>query len=280
MKTVRPRFLLSAPIRSPLGAITAAGVLHKRGWSGWKPPRVLGSYALVLITAGGGSYEDTRGCRREVKAGDVIWVFPELGHSYGPAEGGAWTELFVVFTGPAFDLLRSTGVIGPERPVWRAAPVVQRRRELAEVVRPVASAGEALRRVSALQQIVVGLASLQPEVGEGVARPAWLSEACRRIEQAPAGAMDWPALAAALDMSYESFRKKFTVKMGCSPGRYRQTGLLDRACGLLLTRDLTHKEIAEQLGFADEFHFSKAFKQRIGIAPAVFRAMAGSGGQK
>ena len=277
MKTVRPRFLLSAPIRSPLGAITAAGVLCKRGWSGWKPPRVLGSYALVLITAGAGSYEDVRGCRREVKAGDVIWVFPELGHSYSPPEDGSWDELFVVFTGPVFDLLRSTGVLDPARPVWRAAGGAQWRRRLAELVRPVASEGEALRRVSALQQVVVGLASVQPWSGEGAARPEWLAEACRRIEQAPAGAVDWPSLAAALDMSYESFRKKFTAQTGSSPGRYRQAGLLDRACGLLLTRDLTHKEIAEQLGFADEFHFSKAFKQRIGIAPAVFRAMAGSG---
>lgn len=277
MSPARPRVLLSTPIRSPLGAITAAGVLRKRGWSGWKTPRVLGSYALVLITAGRGSYEDVRGHRQELKAGDLVWVFPELGHSYSPLKDGAWDEFFVVFNGPVFDLLRSAGVIDPARPVWRAAPVARWKRALAAAVRPALSNGAALRRVAALQQVVVELASVQPDVGGDTERAAWLTEACRRIEQAPAGPVDWSALSAGLGMSYESFRKKFTAQMGCSPGRHRLVRLIDRACALLLTRQLTHKEIAAQLGFADEFHFSKAFKQRIGIAPAVFRAMARNG---
>ena len=51
----------------------------------------------------------------------------------------------------------------------------------------------------------------------------------------------------------------------------RATKALDRACELLQEPHLGLKEVAERCGFCDEFHFSRRFKQRLGLSPSDFR---------
>ena len=71
--------------------------------------------------------------------------------------------------------------------------------------------------------------------------------------------------------SYERFRKRFAELKGVPPARYRLMRLVDQA-GLLLTADDSPlRVIAGELGFCDEFHFSKLFKQRTGLSPSAFR---------
>ena len=40
---------------------------------------------------------------------------------------------------------------------------------------------------------------------------------------------------------------------------------------LLMTKEKTIKEIAESLGYYDQYHFSKAFKKEFGYAPSEYR---------
>jgi AraC-like DNA-binding protein len=47
---------------------------------------------------------------------------------------------------------------------------------------------------------------------------------------------------------------------------------IQRACQLLQSKNVTIKSIAYQLGFFDQYHFSKVFKQVMGVAPKNFRA--------
>ena len=75
------------------GGITLAGTLyHSPGCPG-NPFRVLGSYAVVLLLEGQGGYEDANGFRRPVAAGDMLLLFPELGHRYGPRRRQFWNEI-------------------------------------------------------------------------------------------------------------------------------------------------------------------------------------------
>jgi AraC-like DNA-binding protein len=74
-------------------------------------------------------------------------------------------------------------------------------------------------------------------------------------------------------MSAETFRKKFARLAGTPPWRYRMTQVIERACRLVHEGRLTNKEIAERLGFNDEFHFSRRFKQITGRSPREFRKL-------
>jgi transcriptional regulator GlxA family with amidase domain len=79
------------------------------------------------------------------------------------------------------------------------------------------------------------------------------------------------ALARQLGVSFESFRKGFRAATGKSPARYRSEKRVEAAAQLLASSCLSSKEIAQRLGFADECHFSKRFKQLTGVAPRDFR---------
>jgi AraC-like DNA-binding protein len=66
----------------------------------------------------------------------------------------------------------------------------------------------------------------------------------------------------------------FKKEMGISPHAYFLNRKIEEAKVLLLHSHLTVKEIAYRLGFADEFHFSNAFKRKTGASPTSFRSRA------
>ena len=85
--------LVQATGNSPLGEITLAGTISKSRGIRHDKPRVFGQWALVYLVAGTGRYHDARGTDIPLRAGDVILVFPELAHSYGPVLHEAPTPL-------------------------------------------------------------------------------------------------------------------------------------------------------------------------------------------
>ena len=63
------------------------------------------------------------------------------------------------------------------------------------------------------------------------------------------------------------FRKNF----GVSPYQYLITQRINMACSLLKNSNLSIREIAEMLQFADPHYFSNFFKSKIGISPVDYR---------
>jgi AraC-like DNA-binding protein len=83
--------------------------------------------------------------------------------------------------------------------------------------------------------------------------------------------IDPKTVARDLGVSYETFRKGFQKQYGVSPVLYRTQRRLAVACRLLKLTTMTHQAIASHLGFSDEFHFSKRFKQIVGVGPREYR---------
>ena len=78
-------------------------------------------------------------------------------------------------------------------------------------------------------------------------------------------------LAAEAGLSYDTFRRRFTAQVGRPPAAYRTERRLQTAATLLRLTDMTHREIARTLGFADEFHLSRRFRATYGVAPRDYR---------
>ena len=55
---------------------------------------------------------------------------------------------------------------------------------------------------------------------------------------------------------------------------YIQQCKIEKAIELLLSTTLSISQIASQLGFYDQYHFSKTFKAYTGFAPTVYRKLA------
>ncbi len=256
-----------------LGRVTLSGLLRKVESSGMVNMRVFGSYALVYCFEGRGYYEDTHGFTRNIVAGDMILVFPELGHRYGPGRGHFWSEFFLVFEGPVFDLWRESGFLDSARPVHHLEPIDYWLKQFQSVLGPDRTPGlsPAVLEICRLQQVLAE--ALLSEETQAISPHDldWVSRARAILEADLERQRSMPGVARKLGVSYESFRKRFSRIVGISPARYRDTCIIDHARRLMQEENLSNKEIADRLSFCDEFHFSHRFKQITGKSPRKFR---------
>ncbi len=255
---------LSGPM-TPIGNAEFGGRLRGTAGTGLSQFRVYGMYALVFLLNGGGRYRDRRGIDRRLAAGDVLVVFPEHPHQYGPEAGDVWDEVFVAFKGAAFEGWRASG-LDPMNPAWSVPDPEAWARRFFEILRmPVASLAQSTAVAAAIHRLVADALELRPQ-----GRADWLEKA-RQLLGGGADAPDIPAIAAAAGMSHERFRKAFKAATGETPAGFRRRRRLAQAALMLQRSDLTLEMIAESLGFCDGFHLSKAFKTEHGESPAGFR---------
>ena len=83
--------------------------------------------------------------------------------------------------------------------------------------------------------------------------------------------VDFSALADSLAVSAPYLSKLFHEQTGSSPSKYLTDIRMRQARKLLMDTNLTVKEIAVRVGFPDPFHFSRSFRNAVGISPAGFR---------
>ena len=259
---------------SPLGRISVVGHLrHSRGLP-CSPMRVLGSYAVVYLLAGHGRFRDASGYSADVGAGDLLTLFPDVGHTYGPDGGDPWSEVYVIFDGPVFDLWRSEGLLDPGRPVRHLEPVDTWSTTFQSVSaaprRPGAAAG--VLGVCQWQNVLAAalLATDGPVADSHDDR--WLARATALLDADHRREAPLEQVAGELGLSYDGFRRRFRRLAGTSPARYRSSRAIDLACELMAGGELTDRDIADRLGFCDEFHFSHRFRALTGHSPRQFRA--------
>lgn len=264
---------------TPLGVVTLAGQSRGNRGIARTGMRVLGSYALVYVLAGKCEFGDAGGYRRTMVAGDAFLLFPDVAHFYDSGEGEPWDDIWLVFNGPAFDGWRQAGLLDPVDPVWHVEPVDYWRQRIAGVLTGGRGGAAALVEVTRLLTL---LAEMRAEDAGGFAaeRPEpWIEAAVARL-QTMTNAPDWEKLAREFGLTYEQFRKRFGAAMGVPPAHYRLAWRLDRAAMRLQADDAPLKEIAGELGFCDEFHFSKLFKRRTGLSPSAYRTQVRGTGHK
>lgn len=272
-------------VRTKLGGITQAGTLVD-SW-GYRPAdpernlRVMNCYQTVYLFEGSGRFFDATGCSLPVRAGDLILTFPQLGHSYGPGPDERWSEFYIQFQGPVFDLWKGDGLINPAQPIAHLEPVDLWLRRFKSVLGDEREPGiplallETCRLQLVLAEALLGTSKLDHPSEE----KAWLSKAGALLDAYPARDLDLRGLARQMGTSEEGFRKRFTRLAGVPPGKYRTTHIVDRACELLLEGHLTNRQIADKLGFSDEFHFSRRIKEVTGMTPSEFRRRLPRGDQ-
>ncbi len=242
------------------------------------------NFSLVYLLEGSGSYNDELGVSRRLCPGDLFFTFPDLACSYGPAKNEHWSEVFVLFDGPVFDLWQTQNILIPEKAFFHLHPISYWEKRIREIIdwSTPADYRESLALTCHLQQLLADIL-LNPHSGIGLEdvdlKPreqteSWVHFAVRILEEEKTVSVSWDEIARRTGVSYETFRKRFSKHMGIAPGRYHMKCLMDHACRLLLS-GLPNQHVAESLGFCDEFHFSRRFKQVVGCTPRDFRRKSG-----
>ena len=103
-------------------------------------------------------------------------------------------------------------------------------------------------------------------VGTGGIRPA-LDCIEARLSDPPSN----DELSARCGLSVNQFIRRFRAAVGLTPGQYgleRRTAI---AAQRLIVSDDRIDDLALAVGFTDRFHFSRAFRARLGVSPAAYR---------
>ncbi|HVU35671.1 MAG TPA: AraC family transcriptional regulator [Opitutaceae bacterium] len=79
----------------------------------WQRGRVLADFALVLLEAGAGEFEDRSLGRVRWKAGELLLLPPGVWHRYRPGREEGWTESWLCVNGDYLHRLRDKGGFPP-----------------------------------------------------------------------------------------------------------------------------------------------------------------------
>ena len=98
-----------------------------------------------------------------------------------------------------------------------------------------------------------------------------LEKSLRIMQKHVMGSLTLGELADELKLNGSYFIRLFEKRMHQTPMKYYMKLKIEAASALLTCTDLSVKEIAAKLGFSSEFHFSKQFKLKTGMAPIYYR---------
>ena len=95
-------------------------------------------------------------------------------------------------------------------------------------------------------------------------------EVARQIELRIAEKLTLQDLADVAGVSRSTFAERFTQQFGCSPHRYITQRRIEKAKVLLREGRLSVADIAYEIGFSGQSHFSTTFKAMTGQVPTAF----------
>ena len=77
-------------------------------------------------------------------------------------------------------------------------------------------------------------------------------------------------LAALCHLGRFQFLRQFKRTVGMTPHAWLLRMRLEQACSLLAHRAGNLTDIAQEVGFFDQSHFNRAFRQAFGVAPSQY----------
>lgn len=133
---------------------------------------------------------------------------------------------------------------------------------------------------SLVGSIVTGLLDIPERGGErpgGRLTQAQMNKLIARIDACSGCRLTVAEMAATVGLSESWFANVFKQTTGTTPLQWQLGRRIDLARKLLAESDLTIADIAVQLGFSDQAHLTKAFRQVAGETPAAWRRMRQTG---
>lgn len=241
----------------------------------WSEGRILHAFQIVYISDGGGWFQSGSPAakRHRIDPGTVFLLFPNVWHRYAPDAGTGWTEHWIECIGPAITESRRRKRIDPLKPVLR----VGRNRELLDAFDLCHRWAGRSQPIRAPIMATLALHILTVVEGAEEAfrvpspREALALRAQRFISDHFQQKLSVNELADRLKVGSSNLRQCFKQCTGMSIKQFQLQIRLQRAQDLLANTDMSIKEVADVLGFDSAYHLSSQFKQRIGVAPKIWR---------
>ena len=230
--------------------------------------RIFHFCSIAHLVAGKGRAWLENGTERKMSPGDCIIVTEGILNRYGGTDGETFVEDTVNFSGPIVEMMQKAGVL-------RAGifPIGQVRR--VKIIHDLLSDGTIdshLAAASKLQQLLmeIYLASVN-EKKNGKKNP--IDSLLQEIIYSPEKWWSIQELAETCNLSETHLRRLFLEKTGYSPKEYVDFQKMQMAGEMLRTTEKNIAEVARSFGYVDPFHFSRRFKEIMGVSPKYYRKL-------
>lgn len=239
-------------------------------------PSTSGEQALFIYCVKGRGWCEAAGQLHTVRQGDLLLLSPGTPHNFGPQASAPWTVHWVRAVGEHVPEYLRELAVQPQHPLLRGAEDPQLIRLFSEILRSLQRGAAFSNLLQASHTLAYLLALLvqkrqaaMPETGDAVQKVAG---AIIYMSEHLAQPMRVSTLARLAGLSSDYFAQLFKALTGCPPRDYLHLLRIHRACRLLQTTALGVKQIADQLGYQDQFHFSRQFKAFQGSSPTQYRS--------
>jgi AraC-like DNA-binding protein len=120
--------------------------------------------------------------------------------------------------------------------------------------------------------VVSTLAKMAPAPpAHGGLSPAAVRRVREYVDAHLGGSMDLATLAGVAGVSIHHFARGFKQSAGVTPHHYLTQKRVERAQDMLARTDISLSEIAYAVGFSDQSHLARHFRQMLGVTPGQFR---------
>ncbi|MBL8993419.1 MAG: helix-turn-helix transcriptional regulator, partial [Spirochaetia bacterium] len=199
-----------------------------------------------------------------------IYLFP-AGIAYELSADRLFEHFFLHFTmeiAPGMDLFR-----GKKNPESLPAPP-----DLKKVKWKNLFFGDQLsgwmKCASHLQSLISAFVDLSGDsLAEAVRLSGKYAALFEAVRRQPFAKQRVSSLASAVHMSPRILRHAFQKDMGMSIPEFVRRRFIARAQDLLLDNSMKIREISAELGFRDEYHFSRLFHRVTGLSPRRYRSL-------
>lgn len=223
--------------------------------------KVWKNFVMVWVIRGQGVFIDDKRKRRRLEPGDLFLHWPGQHHHVVRGKG-PWTELSFSWDEELFSKVAPLQLIHEKMELPRV-PVTEDRTEAFWKLHRDALAGKSCTFWDLCQW---ASALLRAKTGNH-----WLEDARARLASPPFSRVE--EVIDGQPFSLGHFSREFKRFTGMTPGAYQRQAKLRLARDLLISGDDKITDIAEELGYADPFTFSKQFKLFFGESPRSARQL-------
>lgn len=230
-------------------------------------------HELILCISGRG-WVQVNGKRHEVGADELVWVNCHHPHAYGANPKEPWELYWIRIEGRPLEKVANLLEIRSQ-PVIRSLNAQQAAGEFERIFRHMTGTRPSdAALVNSAVTALIALAfearlsdpdMIRPELPMPVQKAL---EKMRLYFHTPIRVAELSVLAG---MSESHFSRLFKAAIGTSPIDWLRRERINQAKHRLIESDDAVKEVARQVGYSDQFFFSKDFKKMTKLTPTQFR---------
>jgi AraC-like DNA-binding protein len=224
---------------------------------------------LIYCIAGKGKFLHN-GDSWTVLPGDLVYCYPKTHHIYKSDEMDPWTIYWMHVSGPRMAHYRKLIGFTPATPIVKLGihiDIIELFRSLYSLYTSINSDTRRAAIYACAQHILASMAMAQRPSN---ASPQWEQEIQSIIsfmEKSVDRKMRLDDFSDYLGLSRYHFSRRFRSITGMPPMKYFAHLKIKKACFLLQSTSLKVKAISQDLGFENEYYFSRCFKICVGCSP-------------